>query len=172
MGSIKEQVDVLDAGKMCKRKYLSEFEKVQIVMRGLGESISYSAAVLGCSWFSVTKGSRTCATYLSSVADNTNPSWFPDGCGLFQQDNLPLPQRKNSSGMVWGTQQRGCLLDVNPVEHHWDVLDKQVQSMEATPHNLEDLKDLGAKHTFRGVVEYMSWQLRAVLVAKRRSTQY
>lgn len=49
MGSIKEQVDVLDAGKMCKRKYLSEFEKVQIVMRGLGESISYSAAVLGCS---------------------------------------------------------------------------------------------------------------------------
>lgn len=49
MGSIKEQVDVLDAGKMGKREYLSEFEKGQIVMRGLSESISYSAAVWGCS---------------------------------------------------------------------------------------------------------------------------
>ncbi|KAK3520813.1 hypothetical protein QTP70_032379, partial [Hemibagrus guttatus] len=32
--------------------------------------------------------------------------------------------------------------DLNPIEHLWDVLDKQVQSLEAPPHNIQDLKDL------------------------------
>jgi len=32
--------------------------------------------------------------------------------------------------------------DLNPIEHLWDVLNKQVRSMEAPPHNLQDLKDL------------------------------
>ncbi|KAK3556871.1 hypothetical protein QTP70_022374 [Hemibagrus guttatus] len=32
--------------------------------------------------------------------------------------------------------------DFNPIEHLWDVLDKQVRSMEAPPRNLQDLKDL------------------------------
>ncbi|KAK3552217.1 hypothetical protein QTP86_005984 [Hemibagrus guttatus] len=30
--------------------------------------------------------------------------------------------------------------DLNPIQHLWDVLNKQVRSMEATPHNLQDLK--------------------------------
>ena len=52
--------------------------------------------------------------------------------------------------------------DLNPVELLWDVLDKQVQSMEAPPHNLQDLKDLLPtswcqipQHTFRDLVESM-----------------
>ncbi|KAK3572875.1 hypothetical protein QTP86_009313 [Hemibagrus guttatus] len=32
--------------------------------------------------------------------------------------------------------------DLNPIQHLWDVLDKQVQSMEAPSRNLQDLKDL------------------------------
>ena len=32
--------------------------------------------------------------------------------------------------------------DLNPIEHLWDALDKQVRSMEAPPDNLPDLKDL------------------------------
>ncbi|KAK3549510.1 hypothetical protein QTP86_002481 [Hemibagrus guttatus] len=32
--------------------------------------------------------------------------------------------------------------DLNTIEHLWDVLNKQVRSMEAPPHNLQDLKDL------------------------------
>ncbi|KAK3537253.1 hypothetical protein QTP70_005482 [Hemibagrus guttatus] len=50
--------------------------------------------------------------------------------------------------------------DLNPTQHLWDVLDKQVRSMEAPPHNLQDLKDLLLtswcqipQHTFRDLVE-------------------
>ncbi|KAK3533095.1 hypothetical protein QTP70_006773 [Hemibagrus guttatus] len=44
------QVDVLEAGKMDKRKDLGEFDKGQIVMaRPLDQSISKTAALLGCS---------------------------------------------------------------------------------------------------------------------------
>uniref|UniRef100_A0A671S3R2 Integrin alpha-5-like n=1 Tax=Sinocyclocheilus anshuiensis TaxID=1608454 RepID=A0A671S3R2_9TELE len=32
--------------------------------------------------------------------------------------------------------------DLNPIEHLWDMLNKQVRSMEAPPRNLQDLKDL------------------------------
>ncbi|KAK3562931.1 hypothetical protein QTP86_011615 [Hemibagrus guttatus] len=32
--------------------------------------------------------------------------------------------------------------DLNPIQHLWDMLYKQVPSMEAPPHNLQDLKDL------------------------------
>jgi len=47
-------VDVLEAGRMGKRKDLSEFDKGQIVMaRQLGQSISKTAALVGCSWSSV-----------------------------------------------------------------------------------------------------------------------
>ena len=50
--------------------------------------------------------------------------------------------------------------DLNPMEHLWDVLDKQVRSTEAPPRNLQDLKDLLLtawcqipQQTFRGLVE-------------------
>ncbi|KAK3509804.1 hypothetical protein QTP70_011627 [Hemibagrus guttatus] len=53
--------------------------------------------------------------------------------------------------------------DLNPIQHLWDVLDKQVRSMEAPPHNLQDLKDLLLtswcqipQHTFRDLVESMT----------------
>ncbi|KAK3536457.1 hypothetical protein QTP86_012613 [Hemibagrus guttatus] len=52
--------------------------------------------------------------------------------------------------------------DLNPIQLLWDVLDKQVPSMEAPPHNLQDLKDLMLtswyqipQHTFRDLVESM-----------------
>ena len=65
--------------------------------------------------------------------------------------------------------------DLNPIEHLWDVLNKQVRSMEAPPRNLKDLKDLlltswcqTPQHTFRGLVESMPRRVRAVLTAKGR----
>ena len=39
----------------------------------------------------------TCTTYLSIVADQVYPLMvmvFPDGCGLFQQDNVPCHKAK------------------------------------------------------------------------------
>ncbi|KAK3521036.1 hypothetical protein QTP86_025032 [Hemibagrus guttatus] len=48
------KVDVLEAGKMDKCKDLSEFDKGKIVMaRPLDQSISKTAALVGCSWSAV-----------------------------------------------------------------------------------------------------------------------
>ncbi|KAK3512623.1 hypothetical protein QTP70_018636, partial [Hemibagrus guttatus] len=53
-GNQAERVDVLIAGKMGKRKDLSEFDKGQIVMaRRLDQSISKTAALVGWSWSTV-----------------------------------------------------------------------------------------------------------------------
>ena len=50
VGYIKQQVDVLEAGKMGKHKNLIEFDKGQIVMvRQLGQIISKTTVLVGCS---------------------------------------------------------------------------------------------------------------------------
>ncbi|KAK3511397.1 hypothetical protein QTP70_007233 [Hemibagrus guttatus] len=124
----------------------------------------------------------TRTTYLSTVTVYVHPfmeTVFPDGCGLFQQDNAPchkakmvqewFDEHKNKSEMLtWPPNSS----DLNPIKHLWDVLDKQVRSMEAPPCNLEDIKDLLLtswcqipQHTFRDLVESMPW-VRAVLAAK------
>lgn len=73
---------------------------------------------------------------------------------------------------------RGCWLGlqnslISPIEHQWDVLDEQVQSMEAPPLNFQDIRDplltsccQIKQHNFRGLVESRSWQVRAVLPAQ------
>ena len=69
--------------------------------------------------------------------------------------------------------------DLNPIEHLWDVLDKQVRSMEAQTSQLTGLKGSAAtswcqtpQHTFRGLVDSMLRRVRAVLAAKGGLTQY
>lgn len=131
----------------------------------------------------------TRTTFLSIVADHVHPfmeTVFPDGTGLFQQDNAPCHKAKMVQEWFEEHNNEFKVLtwppnspDLNPIEHLWDVLDKQVRSMEAPPRNLQDLKDLLLtswcqipQHTFRGLVESMPRRLRAVLVAKGGPTQY
>lgn len=71
-------------------------------------------------------------------ADHVHPFVETDDCDLFQEDNMPC--HKLGSRMVWRAQQRvwsvhlaSKFQDLNPVEHLWDVIDKQVQSTEAPP---------------------------------------
>ncbi|MCJ8743381.1 hypothetical protein PDJAM_G00093370 [Pangasius djambal] len=111
-------------------------------------------------------------TYLNTVADQVHlfmATVFPNGSGLFQQDNAPCltakivqewfeEHDKEFKVLTWPPNSP----DLNPIEHLWDVMDKQGQSMEAPPHNLQDLKDLLLtswcqipQHTFRGLVESM-----------------
>ena len=53
---------MLEAGKMAKRKDLSEFDKGQIVMaRRLGQSISKTAALVGCSRSAVVSIYQKCS---------------------------------------------------------------------------------------------------------------
>ncbi|KAK3531598.1 hypothetical protein QTP70_024987 [Hemibagrus guttatus] len=78
----------------------------------------------------------TLTTYLSIIADSVHP---------FMETALTWPP--NSP-------------DLSPIEHLWDVLDKQVRSLEASSCNLHDLKDLlltswcqVPQHTFRDLAE-------------------
>ncbi|KAK3543439.1 hypothetical protein QTP70_020917, partial [Hemibagrus guttatus] len=83
---------------------------------------------------------------------------FPDGCGLFQQDNAPCHKAKmlqewfdehnnEFEVLTWPPNSP----DLNPIEHLWDVLNKQRQIPQ---------------HTFRDLVESMPRWVRAVLAAK------
>ncbi|KAK3523760.1 hypothetical protein QTP70_009232 [Hemibagrus guttatus] len=84
----------------------------------------------------------TRSTYLSIAADHAHSfmeTLFPDGCGLFQQDNAPCHKAKMGQEwfevLTWPPNSP----DLNPIHHLWDALDKQVRSMEAPPRNLQDL---------------------------------
>ncbi|KAK3549732.1 hypothetical protein QTP86_007743 [Hemibagrus guttatus] len=95
--------------------------------------------------------SLTRTTYLSIAADHVHPfmeTLFPDGCGLFQQDNAPC--HKANMVQEWFDEHNNEFEvltwppnspDLNPIQHLWDVLNKQVRSMETPPRNLEDLKE-------------------------------
>ncbi|KAK3505622.1 hypothetical protein QTP70_021284 [Hemibagrus guttatus] len=128
----------------------------------------------------------THSTYLNIVSDHVHPfmeTLFPDGCGLFEQDSAPCHKVKMVHEWFYEhTNQFEVLTwppnspDLNPVKHLWDVLDKQVRSMEAPLHNLQDLKDLLLtswcqipQHTFRDLVESMPRLVRAVLAAKSKT---
>ncbi|KAK3562823.1 hypothetical protein QTP86_010397 [Hemibagrus guttatus] len=131
----------------------------------------------------------TRTTYLSIVADHVHPfmeTLFPDVCGLFQQDNAPCHKAKMLQEWFDEHNNEFEVLtcppnspDLNPIQHLWDVLDKQVRSMKAAPRNLQDFKDLLLtswcqipQHTFRDLVESMPQQVRAVSAAKGGPTQY
>lgn len=131
----------------------------------------------------------THTTYLSIVADHVSPfmeAVFPDGSGFFQQDDVSCHKAKTVQEWFEEHNNEFKVLtlppnspDLNLINHLWDTLDKQVQSMEAPPCNLQDLKDLLLtswcqipQYTFRGLVESMPERVRAALSAKGRPTQH
>ena len=77
----------------------------------------------------------THTTYLSIVADHVHPlmeTVFPDGCGLFQQDNKPCHKAKMVQEWFEEHSNKFEVLscppnspDLNPIEHLWDLWDKQ-----------------------------------------------
>ncbi|KAK3516948.1 hypothetical protein QTP70_028239, partial [Hemibagrus guttatus] len=78
----------------------------------------------------------TCTTYLCIVVEHVYPfmeTVFPDGCGVFQQDNVACPKAKiiqewfdecnnQFEVLTWPPNSP----DFNPIKHLWDVLNKQV----------------------------------------------
>uniref|UniRef100_A0A3Q1K3H4 Uncharacterized protein n=1 Tax=Anabas testudineus TaxID=64144 RepID=A0A3Q1K3H4_ANATE len=126
--------------------------------------------------------------FLNSVSDqvhNFMTMVFPDGSGFLQQDNAPC--NSTTIGQEWFEEHDKELQmlpwpsnspDLNLIDHLWDMLETQVQSVEAPPCSLQDLKDMLLtfwcqipEDTFRGLVESMPQRVRAVLAAEEEPTQ-
>ncbi|KAK3547977.1 hypothetical protein QTP70_001641 [Hemibagrus guttatus] len=115
---------------MGKRKDLSLFDKGQIA-RQLDQTGSKIAALVGCSQSAEVKIYQKWSKE-GTVQGNAQchkakmvQEWFDEHNNEFEVLTWP----PNSP-------------DLKPIKNLWDVLDKQVRTMETPPHNLQDLKDL------------------------------
>ncbi|KAK3555028.1 hypothetical protein QTP86_005693 [Hemibagrus guttatus] len=85
----------------------------------------------------------TRSTYLSIAADHVHSfmeTLFPDGCGLFQQDNAPCHKAEMVQEWFDDHNNQFEVLtpppnspDLNPIQHLWDVLDKQSANVVTAP---------------------------------------
>ncbi len=69
--------------------------------------------------------------------------------------------------------------DLNPIEHFWDVVEREIHIMDAQPKNLQQLRDAImliwtkiSEECFQHLVEYMPQRIKAVLKAKWGPTRY
>ncbi len=123
--------------------------------------------------------------YLSIVADHVPPfmtTVYPSSDGYFQQHvtKLKSPQTgflnmTMSSLLKWPPQSP----DLNPIEHLWDVVEREIRIMDVQPTNLQQLCDAImliwtkiSEECFQHLVESMPRRIKAVLKAKGGPTRY
>ncbi|KAK7919271.1 hypothetical protein WMY93_010555 [Mugilogobius chulae] len=125
------------------------------------------------------------------LADHVHPfmnSVFPEGTGYFQQDSSAYCSASDCvqewfeehddefKELTWPPDSA----ELNPMEQLWDVLDKQIKSMNASPlTSLEELKNLLQaswsqipQDSFRGLVESMPHRVKAVLQSRGGPLSY
>ncbi len=120
--------------------------------------------------------------YLSIAADNVHPFMtkvYPSSDGYFQKDNAPchkaqiisdwfLEHDNESTLRKWPPQSP----NLNPIEHLWDVVEREICILDVQPTNLQQLRDAImsiwtkiSEECFQHLVESMPWRIRAVLKA-------
>ncbi len=126
--------------------------------------------------------------YLSIVADHVLPfmtTVYPSYDGYFQQDNAPCHKAQIISDwflehdneftlLKWPPQSPGP----NPIEHLWDVVEREIWIMDVQPTNLQQLRDAImsiwgkiSEECFQHLVESMPRRIKAVLKAKGGPTR-
>ncbi len=127
--------------------------------------------------------------YLSIVADHVHPfmtTVYPSSDGYFQQDNAPCHKAQIISDWFLEHDNEFTLLkwppqspDLNPIEHLWDVVEREIRIMDVQPTNLQQLRDAImsiwikiSEVCFQHLVESMQRRITAVLKAKVDPTQY
>uniref|UniRef100_A0A8C1LXF1 Transposable element Tc1 transposase n=1 Tax=Cyprinus carpio TaxID=7962 RepID=A0A8C1LXF1_CYPCA len=135
-------------------------------------------------------GHRLNATaYLSIVSDHVHPfmtTMYPSSDGYFQQDNAPCHKARIISNWFLEHDNEFTVLkwppqspDLNPIEHLWDVVERELRALDVHPTNLHQLQDAIlsiwaniSKECFQHLVESMPRRIKAVLKAKGGQTQY
>ncbi len=97
------------------------------------------------------KHSLKATAYLSIVADHVHPfmtTVYPSSDGYFQQDNASCHKAKIISDWFLEHDTEFTLLkwppqspDLNPIEHIWDVVEREICIMDVQPTNLQQLRD-------------------------------
>ncbi len=90
-------------------------------------------------------------SYLSIVADHVHPFMtivYPSSDGYFQQHNAPCHKAQIISDWFLEHDNEFTLLkwpphspDLNPIEHLWDVVEREIHIMDVQPTNLQQLRD-------------------------------
>lgn len=172
---------MLEAGKMGKRKGLSESDTGQIVMsKRLGQRIFKTAALVGCSQSAVicifkkwskerTVVNRRQGHGWSRLVDSREELRLASMVRSNRLDTVAQIAEEVAKVAQWFEEHNESEVlcwplnspELNLINHVWDVVDKQVRSMEVPTLNLQELKDVLLsslsqipQHTFRGQLEF------------------
>ncbi|MDF4304838.1 transposase [Vibrio parahaemolyticus] len=112
--------------------------------------------------------------YLSIVAERVHPfmtTVYPSSDGYFQQDNAPCHKAQIISNWFLEHDNEFTVLqwppqspDLSPIEHLWDVVEREIHIMALQPTNLQLLCDVImsiwtkiSEECFQHLVESMTW---------------
>ncbi|KAG2455504.1 TCB1 transposase, partial [Polypterus senegalus] len=109
---------------------------------------------------------------------------YPSSDGYFQQDNAPCHKARIISNWFLEHDNEFTVLkwppqspDLNPIEHLWDVMERELRALDVHPTNLHQLQDSIlsiwaniSKECFQHLVESMPRRIKAVLKAKGGQT--
>lgn len=135
------------------------------------------------------QNSLNATDYLGLVGDHVLPfmtSVYPSADGYFQQGSAPRYNTEVVSSWFLEHKDEFSVLQLppqsphlDPMEHLWDVAERESRTMEAKPTDPQQLKDAIvsawgkiSEECFRRVVESMPQRIQAVLKAKGGPTRY